>query len=94
MPLLILQGLLRLYYTNFELPYPPYSLDLAPSYFFLFLKLKESLKGTRFGSLKEPKRQVITWCLRQPPEFYKEGIYWWKHRLQKCIDNNGAYVEK
>ena len=68
------------------LPHPPYSPDLAPSDFFLFPKLKESFKGTRFGSLEEAKRQVITWCQRQPPEFHKEGIYRWKHRLQKCVD--------
>lgn len=76
------------------LPHPPYSPDLAPSDFFLFPKLKEHLKGTRFTSLDEAKKQVISWCQRQPPEFYHEGIYRWKHRLQKCIDNNGAYVEK
>ena len=76
------------------LPHPPYSPDLAPSDFFLFPKLKEHLKGTRFISLDEAKKQVISWCQRQPPEFYKEGIYRWKHRLQKCIDKNGAYVEK
>lgn len=76
------------------LPHPPYSPDLAPSDFFLFPKLKESLKGTRFDSLEQAKQQVITWCQKQPPEFYREGIYRWKYRLQKCIDSNGAYVEK
>ena len=76
------------------LAHPPYSPDLAPSDFFLFPNLKGHLKGTRFQSLDEAKKQVITWCQRQPREFYKDGLYRWIHRLRKCIDVNGAYVEK
>jgi histone-lysine N-methyltransferase SETMAR len=76
------------------LPHPPYSPDLAPSDFFLFPKLKEHLKGTRFQSLDEAKKEVLTWCRKQPTEFYKEGILQWKHRLQKCLELSGCYVEK
>ena len=32
------------------LPHPPYSPDIAPSDFYLFPKLKSSLRGTQFGS--------------------------------------------
>ena len=34
-------------------PHPPYSPDLAPSDFLLFLKLKVKLKGRRFQTLEE-----------------------------------------
>jgi hypothetical protein len=34
-------------------PYPPYSLDLAPPDFFLFLKLKTTLKGCHFQTIEE-----------------------------------------
>ncbi len=76
------------------LSHPPYSPDLAPSDFFLFPKLKEHLKGTRFQSILEAKREVVTWLTRQAPEFYQEGISRWKHRLRKCFELGGSYVEK
>jgi transposase len=34
-------------------PQPPYSPDLAPADFFLFPKLKSTLKGQRFDSIEE-----------------------------------------
>jgi histone-lysine N-methyltransferase SETMAR len=33
---------------NIVLEHPPYSTDLAPSNFYLFLKIKSVLKGTHF----------------------------------------------
>ena len=30
----------------------------------------------------------------QSVEFFKNGINGWKHRLGKCIDRDGGYVEK
>ena len=38
-------------------PPPPNSPDLAPSNFFLFLKLKENLKGVRFNTTDEANMQ-------------------------------------
>ena len=41
---------------HFELlPYPPYSLNLAPSDFYLFPNLKRWLQGQRFSSNEEVK---------------------------------------
>ena len=37
------------------LPHPPYSPDLAPCDFFMFLMLKRSLKGRRFETISEIK---------------------------------------
>ncbi|UYV65187.1 hypothetical protein LAZ67_3003503 [Cordylochernes scorpioides] len=37
------------------MPQPPYSLDLAPCDFFLFPKLKRSMKGRRYATLDEIK---------------------------------------
>ena len=76
------------------LSHPPYSPDLALCDFFLFPKLKGHLKGTRFQSINEAKREAVTWLTRQTLEFYQEGISRWKHRLQKCIELGGSYVEK
>ena len=38
--------------------HPPYSPDLAPSYFFLFPKIKSALKGTRFESVDAVKAKA------------------------------------
>ena len=76
------------------LPHPPYSSDLAPSDFFLFPKLKKHLKGNRFNSTDEAKHAAKTWLKNQYAEFFKNGINGWKHRLGKCINRDGSYVEK
>ncbi|GBM64080.1 hypothetical protein AVEN_120994-1 [Araneus ventricosus] len=41
--------------------HPPYSPDLAPRDFHLFLKLKEFLGRKRFGSDEELENAVTTW---------------------------------
>ena len=76
------------------LPHPPYSPDLAPSDFFLFPKLKEHLKGTRFLSTGDAKTAALEWFRSKSSDFYKDGLKAWKHRLEKCIARNGSYVEK
>ncbi|XP_035221813.1 histone-lysine N-methyltransferase SETMAR-like [Stegodyphus dumicola] len=43
-----------------EMQHPPYSPDLAPADFFLFLKLKNSLKGTRFQDVEAIKKTVTS----------------------------------
>jgi hypothetical protein len=40
------------------LPHPPYSLDLAPCNFLLFLKMKLQLKGRRFDGVEEIQRGI------------------------------------
>ena len=48
--------------TKFEvLSHPPYSPDLAPSYFHFFPHLKRNLKGTHFTSDDEVKQAVTSW---------------------------------
>jgi transposase len=41
-------------------PQPPYSPDLAPANFFLFPKLKFTLKGRRFESIEEIEENSLT----------------------------------
>jgi len=45
-------------------PYPPYSPDLAPADFFLFLKLKTTLKGRRFQTIVTLSLIRRTACVR------------------------------
>jgi histone-lysine N-methyltransferase SETMAR len=76
------------------LPHPPYSPDLAPSDFFLFPNLKENIRGENWGSISEVERVVKRWFADQRPEFYRSGLESWRHRMEKCIEMNGDYVEK
>jgi histone-lysine N-methyltransferase SETMAR len=65
-----------------------YSPDLAPCDFWLFPKLKNSLKGQRFPDSSDIQRNVamflrdFQYCFRQ-----------WHHRLTKCIASRGEYFE-
>jgi histone-lysine N-methyltransferase SETMAR len=76
------------------LPYPAYSLDLAPTDSHLFPKLKEDLKGQKLSSDEEAKAAVRQWFPENEKDFFKNGIQklveWW----QKCIEVGGDYVEK
>jgi len=77
-----------------QMDHPPYSPDLAPSDYHLFLHLKKFLGGKRFdddGDLKNAVQKWITW---QAAAFYEEGIQKFVPRYDKCLNNGGKYVEK
>ncbi|XP_071453429.1 protein GVQW3-like [Hetaerina americana] len=76
------------------LPHPPYSPDLAPPDFFLFPKIKRSLKGMRYGTLDAVK-EAVTICLREVPDDAFAGAFQeWERRWNKCIDSQGSYLEE
>ena len=64
---------------------PAYSTDLAPCDFFLFPKLKEVIKGTRFQDSKAIKTVVMKELLVIPEESFQECVEAWQRRLEKCI---------
>ena len=76
------------------LPHPPYSPELAPSYFFLFPSLKKYLKGQRFHSNEDVISAVEKWFESHPKSYYAQGLLKVKERWQKCINMQGDYVEK
>jgi histone-lysine N-methyltransferase SETMAR len=73
--------------------HPPYSPDLEPSVFHVFLHLKSFLGGRRFQD-NEVKEAVTTWFASQAAAFYDEGIQKLAQQHDKCLNNNGNYVEK
>lgn len=80
---------------NFEVvTHPPYSPDLAPCDFYLFPKLKENIRGVRYGSDEEVIDVVTTWLRNQDQQFFFNGFKKWIERLEKCVSLNGDYVEK
>lgn len=74
--------------------HPAYSPDLAPSDYFLFPKLKEYLRGTRYDDDYQVMTAVNDWLEDQPQEFFSRGIRALEHRWTKCIEVQGDYVEK
>ena len=76
------------------LEYPPYSPDLTPSDFHLFLHLKKHLAGKKFDDDDEVQEEVMTWFKEQAANFYDSGIQKLVPRLNKYLDNAGDYIDK
>ena len=76
------------------LEHPHYSLDLAPSDFCLFPKLKLVLAGQRFSSNQEAIAAVEGHFADLTKNHYRDGIMALEHRWNKCISLKGDYVEK
>lgn len=72
---------------------PPYSPDLAPCDFFLFPKLKEVMKGTRFDDAEDIKKAVTTELRSIPQESFQQCMQAWQRRMDKCIRCQGDYFE-
>ena len=76
------------------LEHPPYSLDLAPSDFHLFPKLKIFITGQRFSSNQEAIAAVEGYFADLKENHYRDGIMALEHHWNKCICLKGDYVEK
>jgi len=62
-------------------------------HFHLFLHLKKRLAGKKFDEDVEVQEEVMTWFRQLAADFYDLGIQTSIPRLNKCLDNAGAYVE-
>jgi hypothetical protein len=58
-------------------PHRPYGPDLAPSDFWLFPKLMETLKGQHFSSDAEVEAAVRKWISSLPQTFFMDGTKKW-----------------
>ena len=88
--LVIRQKLLELGWD--VLPHPPYSLDLAPSDYFLFRFLQNSLNGKNFNNDDDIKSYLIQFFANKNQKFYERGIMMLSERWQKVIDQNGQHI--
>ena len=73
--------------------HPPYSPDLAPCDFFLFLKVKSCLKGTHFTSVEEVQAKTENLLKDLPKTSFHNCYQQWQHRMQKCVNAEGDYFE-
>jgi len=77
--------------TNGPFPYSP---DLVPSDYHLFLHLKKFLGSKRFDDDNDLKDVVHKWLTSQAVAFYEEGTQKLVPHYDKCLNNGGEYVEK
>ena len=75
-------------------PHPPYSPDLAPSDYHLFLSLSNDLRDKKFINETDLKIYIQGFFDSKPQEFYARGIHELPERWQQVIDSNGAYYVK
>jgi len=76
-----------------QLQQPPYSPDLAPCGFFLFLGLKKVLKGHQFEATEDIKRNFTKTLLDILKEEFAKCFQQWQKRWAKCVAAEGNYVE-
>jgi len=75
------------------IPQTPSSPDLAPAEFFLFLKLKSSLKVRRFQTVEEIEENSIRDLRAIPQNTFQDAFQYWKKRWERCIKSGGEYFE-
>ena len=74
-------------------PHPPYSPGLAPADFFLFPKLKTTLKGRRFQTIEEIQENATRDLLAITESVFQEAFRKWKKCWERCIASRGDYFE-
>ena len=76
------------------LPNPPYSPDLVPSDYWLFVDLKKMLQGKRFGSNEDVLPKNEAYFESKDESFYKKGIEKLEKRWNGCITLEENYVDE
>ena len=74
--------------------HPAYSLDLAPSDYFLFPNLKNDICRCHFRSSGEVVVAVEEWVRDKDSGFFSSGLMALEHRWSKYIILEGSYMEK
>lgn len=75
------------------LNHPPYSPDLAPSDYYLFLSISNALRNKRFKDEDEIKQWLEEFFASKPASFYRNGIMRLPEKWQKVIDCDGHYFD-
>ena len=68
---------------------PPYSPDLAPSDYYLFRSLQNSLNGKTFNDDEAVKLNLVQFFADKDQKFYERGIMKLREWRQKVIKHNG-----
>ena len=74
------------------LSHPPYSPDIAPSDYHLFLFLQNFSTGKKFKNEEDVERVLVQFFASKDETFFKNGIYKLLSCWQQIINNNGNYI--
>jgi transposase len=74
-------------------PQPTYSPYLAPADFFLFPKLKSTLKGRRFDTFDEIQKHSTKDLFAIPKEAFQKAFQIWQKRWERCVASEENYFE-
>lgn len=74
------------------LPHPPYSPDIAPSDYHLFLHLKNELKGKKFRTTELMIEHIDDFFASKPKSFYYNAIQKLPILWEKIVKNDGKYL--
>jgi len=73
--------------------HPAYSLDLAPSDFFLFPKIKEILNGRHFDDTDDTRSNTTAALKAIPQNQFQSCFEGWTRQWHRCIASQGEYFE-
>ena len=74
--------------------HPPYSPDLSPTDFRLFLSLDNHMKNRTFTIEDDLKTEVHNFFQSRTKDFYKNGITKLLNRWEKAIECEGSYFDE
>lgn len=74
------------------LMHPPYSPDLAPSDYHLFLAMGNDFAGENFASRETCENRLSQFFANKDQGFYERGIMKLPSKWQQVIEQNGAYL--
>jgi hypothetical protein len=75
------------------LPNPPYSLDFAPSDYYVFGPLKVNMGSQQYENNEAIQYTMRTWLENTETDFYHSGIFKLTQCWQKCLNCSGESVE-
>jgi hypothetical protein len=73
--------------------HPPFSLDLAPSDFFLFPNIKEISKGRHFDDTDDIRNNTTAALEIVPQNPFQNCFEGWTMLFHRCIASQGEYFE-
>ncbi|GFU89197.1 histone-lysine N-methyltransferase SETMAR [Trichonephila clavipes] len=76
------------------LMHPPYSPDLAPSNYCLFLALQNFLSYKKLGSREDCENRLLEFLANKDQDYYERDIMKIPLKWQQIIQQNGAYLSQ
>ncbi|CAK9834554.1 Histone-lysine N-methyltransferase SETMAR [Anthophora retusa] len=72
--------------------HPPYSPDIAPSDYYLFRSLQNSLTGVKLATREACENHLSQFFANRDKDFYERGLMKLPSKWQQIIEQNGAYL--